>query len=73
MIEYDVTAPDTGDTAELVKICNEHANEGWRLVSTAATQIGISTRVYLFFEREVGEQRPPQDSWRTQHRGDDDA
>ena len=37
MIEYDVRAPETGGTGELVKICNSHAQKGWRLVSTAAT------------------------------------
>lgn len=73
MIEYDVRTFETDGTAELVKVCNSAAKQGWRLVSTAATTVGISTRVYLFFEREFGEQRPPQESWRTQHRGEDDA
>ncbi len=54
MIEYDVRSLETGDTAALVNVCNAHAKEGWRLVSTAAANAGgITVRVYLFFERQV--------------------
>jgi hypothetical protein len=52
MVEYDVRAPETGGTAELVKICNDYAAKGWRLVSTAAASAGLA-RLYLFSEREV--------------------
>jgi Domain of unknown function (DUF4177) len=55
MVEYNVRAPETGGTSELVKICNEHAKAGWRLVSTTAASTGITARVYLFFEREAAE------------------
>jgi hypothetical protein len=74
MVEYKVRSLETGGTADLAKVCNDAAQEGWRLVSTAAANAGgMTVRVYLFFERDAGEQRPPQDSWRTQHRGEDDA
>ena len=54
MIEYDVRALETGGTADLVKVCNDAAKHGWRLVSTAATNTGgITVRVYFFFEREA--------------------
>jgi hypothetical protein len=45
------------------------AKDGWRLVSV----IGSTAGPLLFFEREAGEQRPPQESWRTQHGGEDDV
>ena len=73
MIEYDVRSPETGGTAELVKLRNSQAQAGWRLVSAAAASIGISAQLYSFFEREIGEQRPLQDAWRSQHRGEDNA
>jgi hypothetical protein len=35
-------------------VCNDAAQDGWRLVSTAAANAGsITVSVYLFFEREV--------------------
>jgi hypothetical protein len=74
MVEYKVRSLETGGTADLAKVCNDAAQEGWRLVSTAAADAGgMMVRVYLFFERGAGEQRPAQDSWRTQHRGEDDV
>jgi Domain of unknown function (DUF4177) len=74
MIEYKVRARETGGTADIEKVCNDLAKDGWRLVSTAAANAGgITVRVWLFFEREAGEQRAPQESWRTQHRGEDDV
>jgi hypothetical protein len=74
VIEYKVRALETGGTADLERVCNRMAEDGWRLVSTAAANAGgITVRVWLFFEREAGEQRPSQESWRTQHRGEDDT
>jgi hypothetical protein len=53
-IEYKVRALETGGTADVEKVCNDLAQDGWRLVSTAAANAGgISVRVYLFFEREM--------------------
>ncbi len=53
MIEYDVQWLETDDASALTQLCNAHAKEGWRLVSTAAANAGSAVRVYLFFEREV--------------------
>jgi hypothetical protein len=45
---------ETGGTADVEKMCNDLAQDGWRLVSTAAANAGSTTvRVYMFFEREV--------------------
>jgi hypothetical protein len=69
MIEYKVRRIDGSGTGDVERACNELAREGWRLVSTAAT--GTDAPVLLFFERETGEQRAAQDTWRTQHGGQD--
>ena len=56
MIEYHVRIVENGGEAELSKVCNELAKDGWRLVSTsAANTVGLAlrVRVYLFFAREA--------------------
>jgi hypothetical protein len=69
MTEYKVRAPETSGTADVEDICNFEANSGWRLVSTSVEHMEVlKTRVWLFFEREVGE-RPAQEAWREQHGG----
>ncbi len=37
--------------AELQAKLDEHAREGWRLVSTNATSFGSALYLYLYFER----------------------
>jgi len=69
MIEYKVQRVDGGGTGELERACNELAKEGWRLMSTAAT--APDAPVLLFFEREAGDERGAQDTWRAQHGGQD--
>jgi hypothetical protein len=55
MIEYKVRAPETGGTSEIEKLCNDAAQDGWRLVNTSVENMGVlKTRVWLFFEREAG-------------------
>jgi hypothetical protein len=73
MVEYKVRVSLTGGEADAEQICNRMAKDGWRLASTAMASQGISVTLFMFFEREVpGEQRPSQDAWRTQHRGEDE-
>jgi hypothetical protein len=73
MFEYRVRAPETSGTGDIEDICNQMAADGWRLVTSTAVNSGaLNVRLYLFFERAMGEQRAPQDTWRTQHRGRDD-
>lgn len=37
--------------ADIQETLNERAGEGWRLVSTDATDFGFAVYVYLYFER----------------------
>jgi hypothetical protein len=54
MIEYKVAALETVSISRVEELCNELAQQGWRLVSTAAANAGgITVRGWLFFEREV--------------------
>jgi hypothetical protein len=56
MIEYKVQALETGGAADIEKVCNDLAKDGWRLVSTAAANAGgTAVRVHMFVEREVAE------------------
>ncbi len=69
MIEYNVRRVDASGPGDIERVCNELASKGWRLVSTAAT--ALDAPVLLFFERETGDQRAVQDTWRAQHGGQD--
>mgnify|MGYP001609818625 CR=1 FL=1 len=54
MIEYKVRALETGAAVDVEEVCNDLAQDGWRLVSTAAANAGgVTVRVWLFFEREA--------------------
>lgn len=53
MIEYKVRVSLTGGEADAEQICNRMAEDGWRLVSTAAASQGISVTLFMFFAREV--------------------
>jgi Domain of unknown function (DUF4177) len=60
MIEYKVQALETGGTADIEKVCNDLARDGWRLVSTAAANAGgTAVRAWLFFEREASRPSMP--------------
>jgi Domain of unknown function (DUF4177) len=60
MIEYKVQALETGGAADIEKVCNDLAKDGWRLVSTAATNTGgTAMRMWLFFEREASHPSMP--------------
>jgi hypothetical protein len=39
--------------ADIQEKLNERSGEGWRLVSTDATDFGFAVYVYLYFEREA--------------------
>lgn len=39
--------------ADIQAKLDEHAPEGWRLVSTDATSFGAAVYIYLYFERDV--------------------
>ncbi len=69
MIEYKVRRVDTSGPGDIERACNELARDGWRLVSTAAAATGAP--VFLFFERQTGDERGAQDTWREQHGGQD--
>ena len=72
MIEYKVRRVEGEGTGDIERICNEHAKDGWRLVSTNVARLEkFDTIVFLFFEREVGDQQAPQDTWRARHGGPD--
>lgn len=53
-VEYAVRSHSTGGTSALERECKYMAADGWRLVSAAATSVGISIHVFLFFERPTG-------------------
>lgn len=54
LIEYKVRALEHGAAADIEEVCNDLAQDGWRLVSTAAANAGgFTVRVWLFFEREA--------------------
>ena len=54
MIEYKVAALETVSISRIEELCNELAQDGWRLVSTAAANAGgITVRGWLVFEREL--------------------
>jgi hypothetical protein len=60
MHKYKVQALETGGTADIEKACNDVAKDGWRLVSTAAANVGgTAMRVWLFFERESSKSSMP--------------
>ena len=71
MIEYRIRRIDGSGTGDMERVCNDLAKDGWRLVSTAAGATGIlEVFVYLFFERQAGQQET-QDTWRARHGGQD--
>lgn len=54
MVEYKIRMLEKSGAADLEDVCNGMANDGWRLVSTAAANGGaIEVFVYLFFERQI--------------------
>lgn len=54
MIECKVRTIETSDTADIESVWNDLAQDGWRLVNTAAANgAGTAARVWLFFEREA--------------------
>jgi hypothetical protein len=54
MTEYKVRSIETNGTADIERMWNELAQDGWRLVSTAAVDGGgTAARVWLFLEREA--------------------
>ena len=41
-------------TTDIQRTLDEYAGNGWRLVSTNATDFGFAVYFYLYFEKEVG-------------------
>ena len=68
MFEYKVRRVKGDGTGDIERICNEHEEDDWRLISKSAEDMGVlRVRVWLFFQREVPDERGPQDTWRAQH------
>ena len=40
---------------DIQEMLNKYASEGWRLVSTDATDFGFAVYFYLYFEKEKGD------------------
>jgi hypothetical protein len=62
MIECKVRTIETSGTADIESVWNDLAQDGWRLVNTAAANgAGTAARVWLFFEREAKIPSPTED------------
>jgi Domain of unknown function (DUF4177) len=62
MIERKVQTIEASGTADIERVWNELAHDGWRLVNTAAANgAGTAAQVWLFLEREARIPSPTED------------
>src|SRR5512146_721990 len=55
-VEYRVRRLEGREAAEIERACNEHAADGWRLVSASTAATGAKEgHTYLFFSRKVAD------------------
>ena len=61
MIERKVRTVEASGTADIERVWNDLAHDGWRLVNTAANGAGTAAQVWLFLEREAKTPSPTED------------